>query len=322
MLRRLAESSGVDRGGAHHVMTEVSIDSHEAFSAAVARHALRQGCRHVGYRVDEAELIRLGSNAVFRLDEDTIGRVAPSLAAWDNAVKQIAVSRWLASVDFPAARALAVDQPVRAEGRVVTLWESVAAETVYAPIEQVAELIRRLHTLDAPQGLDLTALEPFGPVDGPVPSFDGLDAEDAVFLRERFGWARRTFRTLDFRLGTGVIHGDANVGNVLIDEQGQAVLIDLDSFAIGPREWDLIQTALFADRLGWHTAEEYRTFVEVYGYDITAWDGYETLADIREVAMTTWMAKKAAGDEGAAAEARKRIAAMRSGGSRRDWGAY
>ena len=79
----------------------------------------------------------------------------------------------------------------------------------------------------------------------------------------------------------GVIHGDANVGNVLLDERGQAVLIDLDSFSMGPREWDLIQTALFYDRLGWHTEEEYRTFVEVYGYDIMQWDGYETLADMR-----------------------------------------
>src|SRR5689334_1502578 len=45
----------------------------------------------------------------------------------------------------------------------------------------------------------------------------------------------------------------------ILDEHMQAVLIDLDSVSIGPREWDLIQTALFADRLGWHTTEEYRT---------------------------------------------------------------
>jgi aminoglycoside phosphotransferase (APT) family kinase protein len=127
---------------------------------------------------------------------------------------------------------------------------------------------------------------------------------------------------MKFPLGVGVIHGDANVGNVLLDSEGDPVLIDLDSFSIGPREWDLIQTALFADRFGWHTEEEYRAFVEVYGYDIKRWDGYETLADMREVAMTVWLSKKAAGHVGAAAEAHKRITAMRTGGSRRDWGAY
>src|SRR3954454_1028706 len=321
-LRTLAEVQRSRRGVAPQLMAESAIDVGKAFTETSGRRALLQACQHAGLAADRAQLIRVGSNAVFRLDAETIARVAPSTAAWENAVRQMAVARWLASTGFRAVRATPVEQPVEADGRVVTFWESVAPETVYAPIEQVAELIRRLHALDAPQGLDLPALQPFGPADGPVPSFDGLDAEDAALLRERFAWARRTFSTLDFRLGTGVIHGDANVGNVLLDEQGRAVLIDLDSFAIGPREWDLIQTALFADRLGWHTPEEYRTFVEVYGYDISAWDGYPTLADIREVAMTVWMAKKAATDEGAAAEARKRIAAMRSGGSRRDWGAY
>ena len=46
-------------------------------------------------------------------------------------------------------------------------------------------------------------------------------------------------------------------------EEVQGWVFDLDSFAVGPREWDLVQTALFYDRLGWHTREEYRTFVEV-----------------------------------------------------------
>jgi aminoglycoside phosphotransferase (APT) family kinase protein len=251
-----------------------------------------------------------------------IARVAPSQTHQANAAMQVAVSRWLVAAGYPAVRALDVDQPVEAAGRVVTFWESVAPETEYAPIGQVADLIGRLHELSRPEGIALPRLRPFGEPDDPVPAFDGLTEQDAAFLRDRIAWARRTFPTLDFTLGIGVIHGDANVGNVLLDEHGQAVLIDLDNFAIGPREWDLVQTALFADRLGWHTAEEYRTFVDVYGYDITQWHGYETLADMREVAMTTWMAKKAADDEGAAAEAHKRITAMRTGGSRRDWGAY
>ena len=235
---------------------------------------------------------------------------------------QVAVSRWLTTLGYPVTRALDVDQPVETDGRVVTFWESVAPKTEYAPIDQVAELIHRLHELPEPEGIDLPELRPFGNPGDAVPAFGGLLEEDAAFLRDRFAWARRTFPSLDFQLDSGVIHGDANVGNVLLDERGQAVLIDLDSFSIGPREWDLIQTALFYDRLGWHIEEEYRKFVEVYGYDIMQWDGYETLADMREIAMTAWLSRKAADDEGAAAEAHKRITAMRAGGSRRDWGAY
>ena len=51
-------------------------------------------------------------------------------------------------------------------------------------------------------------------------------------------------------------------------------LTDLDGFAVGPREWDLVLTALYFERFGWHTAEEYAAFVETYGYDVMAWDGY------------------------------------------------
>ena len=301
-------------------MPEVATGS--PFTARTAREALTHACQRAGRGESPAELIRLGSNAVFRVDADTIARVAPSLAHLDNAATQVAISRWLASLDYPAVRAVDVPQPVQADGRVVTFWKSVTPGTEYAPIDQVADLIRRLHELPPPEGIRLPELRPFGNPDDPPPTFDGLVDEDAAFLRDRIVWAAQTFPVLDFPLGVGVIHGDANVGNVLLNENGQAVLIDLDNFSIGPREWDLIQTALFADRLGWHTEEEYRTFVEVYGYDITKWDGYETLADMREVAMTTWMAKKATHDEGAAAEAHKRITAMRTGGSRRDWGAY
>jgi hypothetical protein len=73
--------------------------------------------------------------AVFRLGPGIIARVAPSIAKQPNATKHIAVFRWLEAVGYPAARAALVDQPIKACGRVVTFWESVAPETVYAPIE-------------------------------------------------------------------------------------------------------------------------------------------------------------------------------------------
>ncbi len=113
------------------------------------------------------------------------------------------------------------------------------------------------------------------------------------------------YARLDFVLPRGVIHGDANIGNVLHDERGKPVVIDLDSFATGPREWDLIQTALFYDRYGWHTREEYETFTRIYGYDIMQWPGYPVLADAREFIQVTWMIQKAGESEKTAAEARK-----------------
>ncbi|MHA6629136.1 phosphotransferase family protein [Pseudonocardia sichuanensis] len=306
-------------------MAEVATGSHETtipFTAETARQTLTQACQQVGIEAHPVELIRMGSNAVFRIGENLIARVAPSVGLLPNAEKQIEIARWLQSVGYPATRAADIDQPIETADRVVTFWESVSLQTTYAPIREVAELIKRLHELPAPDHISLPELRPFGDAQDELPQFVGLPPADAEYLRKRVEWARETFPVLPFALPRGHIHGDANVGNVLCDDHGSPVLIDLDSFAVGAREWDLIQTALFFDRLGWHTEKEYREFVEVYGYDITEWSAYSDLADMREIAMTSWIANKADSSPESVVEAVKRIEAIRSGASRRDWGAY
>jgi hypothetical protein len=218
------------------------------FTEEATRQSARNAAVSVGIPADVVELIRIGSNAVFRIDGGTIARVAPRLDLLSNAKLQIDVARWLEDAEFAAVRSVHVDQPIVAGSHVVTLWRSACEGEVYAPIADVARVIRDLHKLPEPEGIDLPELVPFGPLDAPLPTFDGLAPADAEFLRERLDWARRSFADLPFALAPGVIHGDANVGNVLLDDAGEAVLIDLDSFSRGPREWDLIQTAIFADR--------------------------------------------------------------------------
>jgi aminoglycoside phosphotransferase (APT) family kinase protein len=133
---------------------------------------------------------------------------------------------------------------------------------------------------------------------------------------------RAEYDRLEFTLPQGVIHGDANVGNVLRDRDGDPVVIDLDGFAVGPREWDLALTAIYYDSFGWHTREEYEDFVRVYGFDIMKWSGYPVMRAVREFLMVTWVIQKAAESAQAAAEAAKRIAALRTSGSRKDWQPY
>lgn len=293
-----------------------------SFTDESARRALTEACEHVGLDARSVDLIRIGSNAVYRLAGGIVARVAPAARLLPNAQKQIDVARWLEAAEYPATRATRVDQPVEADGRVVTFWQSISEDEIYAPIHDVGVLIRRLHHMVAPAGLELPELQPFGPRDGQLPGFAGLSDDDRDFLRARIEWARSTFPDLPFVLPEGPVHGDANVGNVICDDHGRATLIDLDSFAFGAREWDLIQTALFFDRLGWHTEAEYRDFVDAYGYDLLQWEGYPALADMREIAMTSWIGRQADTSPNAAAEATKRISAIREGGSRRDWGAY
>jgi aminoglycoside phosphotransferase (APT) family kinase protein len=301
-------------------------DSHspaEELNEESARRALKAAGTAAGIDTSDANLIRIGSNAVFRLPDDVIARIAPSADLLANAEKQVKVSNWLQQQHYPAVRALPVAQPVVADGRVATFWESVSGVEEYAPIADVAALIRQLHELPSPPStIPMTNISPFGGLDSPTPRFPGLDAPDEKYLVERLLWARSTFDTLPYELSRGHIHGDANVGNVLRSSDGKPVMIDLDSFSTGPREWDLIQTAIFYDRLGWHTEAEYRTFVDVYGYNLLQWEGYCQLAEMRELAMTAWLSKKAAQSASAAREAARRIRAIKTGASRRDWAPY
>ena len=82
---------------------------------------------------------------------------------------------------------------------------------------------------------------------------------------------RDAYAGLEFALPPGVIHGDASIGNVLRDSHGHPVVIDLDGFATGPREWDLALTAIYYDSFGWHTREEYQDFVRCTAS--TSWPG-------------------------------------------------
>lgn len=290
------------------------------FTTESAWQALRHACAAVELDPDGAQLIRIGSNAVFRLAFPVVVRIAPSTSALDQAQKQVVVARWLAGQGFPAVQVVeGVSQPVVVDDRVVTFWVSFADDERFAPIEDVARLIRQLHDLPQPEGFRLPQAKTFERAEERLAQISGLPPADVDYLRHRFSEVRQRYEHLDFILPEGVIHGDASVGNVMIDRFDRAVMTDLDGFCYGHRELDLIITAAYYERFGWHTTEEYRKFVDVYGYDVTEWDGYPVLADVQELMMTIWMAGRAATDEKSAAEASKRIETMRTGASRRSW---
>jgi len=283
---------------------------------------LRLACDAAELDAENARVMRLGSNAVYRLAAPIVARIAPQ-AGVREARKAVAVARWLAAVDYPAVRALDVEQPVFVDGRVVTFWEAVSNDgDSYASTSEVADVLIKLHALEAPAELGLGPAQPFDRADARIEASTWLSQDDRAFLHAMLADLQNRYADLSFALPPGVIHGDANVGNVLHDWQGKPVVIDLDSFALGPREWDLIQTAIFYDRFGWHTREEYEAFVNVYGFDIMKWAGYPVLRDAREFLMVTWLSQKADESERTEAEATKRISALRTGASRRDWSPY
>jgi aminoglycoside phosphotransferase (APT) family kinase protein len=288
-----------------------------------SRDALERACAAAGLDAGGARLLRVGSNAVYRLKAPVIARVSRPGADIDQVRRTVAVARWLESADYPAVRAVGIDEPVMVDRQAVTFWEAVSDDgDQYASVTEFAELLVGLHELTAPEDLQLPVLAPFANAWTRIEANTWISPQDRAFLTIMLAQMQGAYAELEFTLPPGVIHGDANVGNVLRDRHGHPVVIDLDGVAIGPREWDVVLTAIYYDSFGWHTREEYQDFVRVYGYDIMTWPGYPVMRAVREFLMVTWIIQKVPESGQAAAEAAKRITALRTGASRKDWQPY
>jgi aminoglycoside phosphotransferase (APT) family kinase protein len=295
----------------------VTASHKRSFGERTARQALAVAGQATGVDTQSSQLLRLGTHAVF-VSGDVVARVGRQVDTEDVARRSIAVSRWLRAEHVAAVEAIDVSQPQLADGLVVTFWRSLGDSEAYGTTSDLAKLLTQLHALDAPASLQLPRLAPSDRAASRIASVV-VPERDRVFLARKLDELLVHFDRLRFQLPTGTLHGDASVGNVLLDRYGVARLIDLDGVCTGPREWDLILTAIYFDRYGWHTRDEYEAFVEVYGFDVMKWSGYEVLADLRELIMVTWMAQNVGQDERVASEFTKRMDALRTGGSRRDW---
>lgn len=313
-VRRAGKTSSM----AKPVRSSTAASTTEPFDEQSARVALEEACSAAGLDAAGAELIRLGQNAVFRLrSQDVVARVGRSADRASAVERQLAVSRWLAANDVPAIRGLDVAQPVIVRGRVVAFWESADDDVRYGSTAELGRILRRLHGLSQPQQLELPTLAPFTTARARIAAVPISDV-DRRYLSERADELEDAFNSLRFSSPDVALHGDANVGNLILDRRDRAVLSDLDSFCIGPREWDLALTALFYARFGWHTREEYDAFVHAYGYDVLEWNGFDVLADVRELLMVAWLAQNVRAEE-VADELSRRLDTMRNGTPRTGW---
>jgi len=304
--------------------TAAGAGSPGGFSADSAKRTLTIACAAAGLDAGGAELLRLGENAIYRLrGVPLVARIARTTDYLPDVETEVAVARWLESAAFPAVRlAGPADQPVVADDRVVTFWELVAERTEFGTVGELAVLLRRLHALEPPSSLVLPGLRPFARVDARIGKAE-LAEDDREFLRVRLADLTVEYGRLEFALPAGPVHGDANIGNIIRRQaDGVAVLIDLDGFASGPREWDLVLTAMYFERFGWHTAQEYGEFVSGYGFDVMTWPGYRVLRDVRELLMVAWLAQNTRESAEIAGEVAKRIADLRAGDGRREWSPF
>lgn len=124
-------------------------------------------------------------------------------------------------------------------------------------------------------------LDPFSRIERRIERAEAMSSECQQVFRGRFDELRERYGSLTFQLETSVIHGDANIGNVMRAADGRVLvlLLDLDNVAVGPPEWDLTLTATYYQRFSWHSEEEYRGFAAACGFDVMAWRGFEVLRD-------------------------------------------
>ncbi|MBO2447107.1 aminoglycoside phosphotransferase family protein [Actinomadura barringtoniae] len=248
-----------------------------------------------------------------------IARVERGMDRLEQSRREVEVARWLTAEGLPVTRPLDVEQPFVVGGTVVSLWHAVDGEwTVPA---ELGRLLRKLHGLRPPAELSLPALDPFSRVDERIEAVQGIPDEDKAQLRTLARDLRGALQEVEYVLPTAVIHGDANIGNVLRTPEGEAVLFDLDGVCWGPPEWDLAITAVYRE-LGWHTDAEYEEFCQAYGFDVTQLPGYPVLRAVRELRMTCWLSQQAGDDESIAAEVSRRIQDLADPARPRLWHPY
>ncbi|MCF2526232.1 aminoglycoside phosphotransferase family protein [Yinghuangia sp. KLBMP8922] len=295
-------------------------------TAAAERAVLARACNTAGIdpgAADGAELLAFGENAVFALPGvGIVARIARGPHLKERARREVAVAQWLCALDFPTVRpAAAVPvQPLEVSERPVTFWEILPPADGTPDVRDLAKLLKRLHALPEPP-FALPRREPLALVETWLDSADAaVHLDDRRFLLDRKAALAEAYAQVRPVLAPGVIHGDALLRNVGV-HGGRAVLLDLENVASDLRELDLILTPMAAVRYGLPEGSVER-FARKYGFDVTGWDGYPVLRDVRELAATAWVAQHVPGNPAAEEEFAHRVRCLRTGDTTSRWHAF
>ncbi|GIH97114.1 phosphotransferase enzyme family protein [Planobispora siamensis] len=291
-------------------------------SGALAREAftvLREVCDGLGIDHRGAELLRVRSNAVFKLRSEIVVRIATSPSASARLPVVLAVARWLAGQGFPAVRPAdeISEQPVTYDGRVVTFWHYVPASGRPTTTE-LGGILRSLHRLPMPPVALKRFADPLAEVRGAVDRSAILTPFQRGWLSERIAELTDRWAELEVDGSPVLLHGDAWIDNLLRRADGHVVLCDWDGVAVGPREWDLVHTYHGQRRFGL-TAAEVDAFADAYGRDLRSWPGYSTLMEVRDMYAVGIHIRNAAADSFSRRELPRRLGSLRRGEEHARW---
>lgn len=288
------------------------MQSDEAVRAAEQAAELRQ------LDFTGAKPLRIGENGVIILPAaGLLARVIAGADSLHRVEREITVASWLASEGIPIAEPSG--RPMAVGDLVVAFWEYLQdAHSADPPM--LARFLRQLHRLRAPAGL-LRPVAPFERFDVRLAAASVLSFPDLDLLRGLRDDLTAGWRESTFELGTATVHGDAHMDNLLQTPSGRIAMIDLETVAEGPPEWDLTLTALYFE-CGWFSRAQYDEFAEAYGYDVRSASTWPVLRGIRMVRMVTWLAQSAADNPDRQAQLRHRLNTLRDGTAPAGWSGY
>jgi hypothetical protein len=289
--------------------------------AADSDKAIRVACRLAGLDPAGARPLRVHADSVWLLPAaDAVAKVAATPDAPSRARNAVAVTRWLRGLHFPCIDALPVAQPTVSGGVTTTFWRHLPqpATREFPDAAVLGELLRRLHALPEPP-FTPPATQPTARLAAALDTAPAaLTDTDLRWLRDRMNVLEDQYQHLRTPLGTGLIHNDAHLGNLLPGSADAPwVLGDWDRVATGPREWDLVPTAN-DDRFGLSDHQR-RAFGEAYGYDLTTWPGWTVLRDLHELHSLAAYIRAAPHRPAAARELRWRLDSLQTGDRSRTW---
>jgi hypothetical protein len=283
---------------------------HGGFEESELYDVLKRACGAAGIQTASAELLRGHTNAVLRLtDAPVVVKIARRGTPLERVKETVAFVQWLMDRGFPTVPLYPTPgQPIVVDGHPVTFWRYLPQPDHTVSAASMAPALRSLHSLPPPP-VNLRRIDNLSAIRASIDATSSLEPADLEFLSDHANRLEHKLRRVDFLLPEGVVQGDPQHRNALHHEGG-TVLCDWDTVAWGQPEWDLTTLEIHCRRFG-YGRKHYDAFAEAYGVDVTAWPGYPTLRDIRELRMITTNARKASHTPGTVAEIERRIVGLR-----------
>ncbi|MEV0076176.1 phosphotransferase [Nocardia neocaledoniensis] len=175
---------------------------------------------------------------------------------------------------------------------------------------------RTLHSLRVPNHLELPRFT--------LPNFTDridqclTDDENKHWLRDYAdNLATRWDAALVWPSTWCVIHGDPSPANTMATATGGHV-VDLERCCIGPPQWDQATVVFQSDTLS-DPPQRWEQFAAAYGSDVTDWEGYPVIRDVRSFELCLFALRHAAISDHARHQANHRLACLRGLQGERPW---